>query len=57
MVWDVKTGKQIRKKVARAPSLYPPSGLIVEEVSLQPNGTISAIYSNGSVNVWHNKKG
>ena len=57
MVWDVKTGKQIREKVARAPSLYPPSGLIVEEASLQPDGTISAIYSNGSVNVWRNKKG
>ena len=57
MTWDIKTGKQILKKVARSPSLYPPSGLIVEEVSLQPDGTISAIYSNGSVNIWHNKKG
>jgi len=57
ILWDVKSGKKVLQKVARAPSLYPPSGLVVEEVSLQSDGTISAIYSNGSVNVWRNKKG
>lgn len=57
MIWNVKSGKKITQRVANAPSLYPPSGLIVEEVSLLKNGTISAIYSNGSVNIWDNKKG
>lgn len=57
MVWNVKTGKKLQQKVAKVPSLYPPSGLVVEEVSLLPNGTISTIYSNGSVNIWRNKKG
>jgi len=57
MVWDVKTGDKIRQKVAKTPSFYPPSGLIVEEASLLQNGTISVIYSNGSVNIWSNKKG
>lgn len=57
MVWDVKSGKKLKQRVAKVPSFYPPSGLVVEEVSLLANGTISTIYSNGSVNIWTNKKG
>jgi len=59
MIWDVQTGKKLQQKVAKSPSLYPPSGLVVEGTSLTDSGQLSVIYSNGSVNTWEiaNKKG
>ncbi|MCG8668491.1 MAG: hypothetical protein MI867_03690 [Pseudomonadales bacterium] len=54
MLWDVKSGKELKTWSARPPSFQPPSGLIIGDVTFgnKPTTAAYAAFSNGKVMYW-----